>query len=47
MDIPLNSLNSKMAALMEEWFDFRSGTSPDETAPFSTWSADDPEIDIL
>ncbi len=47
MDIPLNSMNSKMAGLMEEWFDFRSGTAPDEQAPFSTWSADDPEIEIL
>ncbi len=47
MGIPLNVINSKMAALMEEWYGFRSGVSPDEQAPFTTWSADDPEPEIL
>ena len=36
-----------MAGLVEEWFDFRSGMSADEKGPFSLWSADDPEIEIL
>jgi len=47
MDISLSAINQKMAGLVEEWFDFRSGLTPDQQAPFTTWSADDPEIDIL
>ncbi len=47
MNIPLSAINQKMASLVEEWFDFRSGLSSDEVGPFSTWSADDPEVDIL
>jgi hypothetical protein len=40
-------MNQKMAKLAEDWFEFRSGFSPDEQAPFTTWSADDPEKEIL
>lgn len=47
VDIPLTALNQKMASLIEEWFDFRSGLSPEQCAPFSTWAEDDPEKDIL
>lgn len=47
MDIPLTAINQKMAGLVDEWFDFRSGMLPDEEAPFSTFSEDDPEKDIL
>jgi formate dehydrogenase subunit beta len=47
MDIPLSAINQKMASLVEEWFDFRSGLSPEELGPFSTWAPDDPEINIL
>ncbi len=47
MEIPLGAINQKMAKLVEDWFDFRSGLSPEEKAPFTTWSADDPETGIL
>jgi ferredoxin len=47
VDIPLSAMNQKMAKLAEDWFEFRSGFSPDEQAPFTTWSADDPEKEIL
>ena len=45
--IPLGVINAKMARLVEEWFGFRSGLSPEERAPLTTWSADDPETGIL
>jgi ferredoxin len=45
--IPLGAVNQKMASLMDEWFGFRSGTAPDEEAPFTTYSTDDPEEGIL
>jgi len=45
--IPLNAVNQKMAKIVDEWFGFRSGQSPDEQGPFSTFSEDDPEIEIL
>jgi formate dehydrogenase subunit beta len=47
VDIPLSAMNQKMAKLVEDWFGFRSGYSPDEQAPFTMWSADDPEEEIL
>ena len=47
MDIPLGAVNQKMAALVEEWFDFRSGLSPQDKAPFTTFSADDSDEGIL
>jgi len=47
MGIPLMALNQKMAKFVEDSFDFRSGSSPDEEAPFSTWKIDDPEQGIL
>jgi hypothetical protein len=47
MGVPLGALNQKMAWLMEEWFGFRSGSSAQEKAPFTTFSADDPEEGIL
>ena len=47
MDIPLNTLNQKMAKLVDEWFEFRSGTAPDEEAPFTTFKLDDSEEGIL
>ena len=47
MDIPLGAINQKMAQLMDEWFDFQSGLSSDEKAPFTTFSLDDPETGIL
>ncbi len=47
MDIPLGAINQKMAQLMDEWFDFNSGLSSDDKAPFTTFSVDDPETGIL
>ena len=47
MGIPLGAINQKMAKLVEEWFDFHSGMSPEEKAPFTTFSDDDPETGIL
>jgi formate dehydrogenase subunit beta len=47
MNIPLSAINQKMASLVEEWFGFRSGLSPEEHGPFTNWAADDPEFDIL
>jgi len=47
MDIPLGAINQKMAQLMDEWFDFQSGLSSDQKAPFTTFSVDDPETGIL
>ena len=47
MDIPLSAINQKMAQLMEEWFDFQSGLSSDEKAPFTTFSLDDSDTGIL
>jgi hypothetical protein len=47
MDIPLGAINQKMAQLMNEWFDFQSGLSYDQKAPFTTFSMDDPETGIL
>lgn len=45
--IPLSTINAKMAKLVDEWFAFRSGLASDEKAPFTTWSPNDPENDIL
>ncbi len=45
--LPLGAINQKMAKLVEEWFDFRSGLSPEEKAPFTTFSLDDSEEGIL
>jgi ferredoxin len=47
MDIPLGAINQKMAQLMDEWFDFQSGLSSEEKAPFTTFNVDDPETGIL
>ena len=47
MSLPLGAINQKMAKLVEEWFGFRSGMSAEEEAPFTTFSTDDPETDIL
>jgi len=47
MDIPLGAINQKMAQLMDEWFDFQSGLSSEQKAPFTTFNADDPETGIL
>jgi hypothetical protein len=47
MNIPLGAINQKMAQLMGEWYDFHSGQSPEEKAPFTTFSVDDPETGIL
>ncbi len=47
MDIPLGAINQKMAQLMGEWYDFHSGQSSEEKAPFTTFSVDDPETGIL
>jgi hypothetical protein len=47
MDIPLGAINQKMAQLMDEWFDFQSGLSSEEKAPFTTFKVDDPETGIL
>ena len=47
MNIPLGAINQKMAQLMKEWFDFHSGLSSEEKAPFTTFSVDDPETGIL
>ena len=47
MDIPLGAVNQKMAQLVDEWFDFHSGMSCEEKAPFTTFSNDDPETGIL
>jgi ferredoxin len=47
MDIPLGAINQKMAQLMDEWFDFQSGLSPDDKAPFTTFSQDDSDTGIL
>ena len=47
MDIPLGAINQKMAQLMEESFDFQSGLSSEQKAPFTTFNVDDPETGIL
>ncbi|MHC4677829.1 MAG: 4Fe-4S binding protein [Planctomycetota bacterium] len=47
MDIPLGAINQKMAQLMDEWFDFQSGSSSEQKAPFTTFNVDDPETGIL
>jgi len=47
MNIPLGTLNLKMARMMEEWYKFRSGMAADENAPFTSWAADDREEDVL
>ena len=47
MDIPLGAINQKMAQLMDEWFDFQSGLSSEQKAPFTTFNVDDPETGIL
>jgi Fe-S oxidoreductase len=47
MDIPLGAINQKMAQLMDEWYDFQSGLSSEQKAPFTTFNLDDPETGIL
>ncbi len=47
MNLPLGAINQKMGKLAEEWFDFKSGLSADQQAPFTTFSTDDIETDIL
>ena len=47
MDIPLGAINQKMARIVEESYDFRSGLSPQEKAPFTTFSVDDSDEGIL
>ena len=47
MDIPLGLLNQKMALLVRDWFQFESGASPEERAPFTVWSPDDADQGIL
>lgn len=47
MNIPLGTINQKMAQLMDEWYDFQSGLSSEQKAPFTTYNADDPETGIL
>jgi len=47
VDIPLGAINQKMAAHVEEWFDFRSGLSPDDKAPLTTFSTEDTDEGIL
>ena len=47
MNIPLGAINQKMAKLMEDEYDFRSGMSPEEKAPFTTFSTDDTDEGIL
>lgn len=47
MNIPLGAINQKMAQLMDEWFDFQSGLSSEQKAPFTTFNVDDPETGIL
>jgi formate dehydrogenase subunit beta len=47
MGIPLGAINQKMAQLVEEWFNFHSGMSSEDKAPFTTFSDDDPETGIL
>jgi len=47
MHIPLGAINQKMARLVDDWFKFRSGMSPEEKAPFTTFAPDDPEEGIL
>ncbi len=47
MDIPLGAINQKVARLMDEWFDFQSGLSSEQKAPFTTFNVDDPETGIL
>ena len=47
MGIPLGAINQKMAQLMDELYDFQSGLSSEEKAPFTTFKVDDPETGIL
>jgi ferredoxin len=47
MNIPLGALNQKMARHVEEKYGFRSGQSPEEVAPFTSFELDDPEEGIL
>jgi ferredoxin len=47
MNIPLGALNQKMARHVEEQYGFRSGQSPEEVAPFTSFELDDPEEGIL
>ena len=47
MHLPLGAINQKMARVVEEWFDFRSGLSAEDQAPFTTFSADDSDEGIL
>ncbi len=47
LDIPLTLLNRKMEKLVRERYEFVSGISPEETAPFATFSAEDTDDGIL
>jgi len=47
MNIPLSALNQKMGKLVEDQYGFRSGQSPDEVAPFTSFELEDPEEGIL
>ena len=45
--IPLGAVNQRLAQIMDEEYGFRSGVSPDEQAPFTTYSGDDSDEGIL
>ena len=45
--IPLGVINQRLAQIIEERYDFRSGMNPDEAAPFTTYSGDDSDEGIL
>ena len=47
MDIPLGAINQKMAKIVAEWFEFTSGLSAEEQAPFTTFAIDDSDEGIL
>jgi ferredoxin len=47
VDIPLSLLNRKMQRLVREKYEFISGASPEEVAPFTTFSNEDSDDGIL
>ncbi|MFC1736084.1 4Fe-4S binding protein [Candidatus Hydrogenedentota bacterium] len=47
MGVPLGTINQKIGKLVEQWYEYKAGYSPDEDGPFSTWTPEDPEIGIL
>jgi ferredoxin len=47
MGIPLGAVNQKMAKIVDEWFVFTSGLSPEEKSPFTTFTTDDSDAGIL